>query len=208
MRIIFHKKFPFLYFKKKKKRIFPFVPDGNIGKCTYSFHDLVIGNVKETIIGSFCSIGIGVRIGNGIHPMGYLTSSPYLYSSRFKYKNADAISHEEWINDIPPVKIGHDVWIGDYAYIMNGVNVGTGAIIGAKAVVTKDVPPYAVVAGVPAKIIKKRFDDETILRLLRSEWWNLSDEIIKSLPYDDVGKCLEMIEEIRTESNDNSERER
>ena len=72
--------------------------------------------------------------------------------------------------------IGNDVWIGKRAIIKAGVKIGDGAVVGAGAVVTKDVPPYAIVAGVPAKIIKYRFDEDTIAQLLKTKWWNLSDE--------------------------------
>jgi virginiamycin A acetyltransferase len=85
--------------------------------------------------------------------------------------------------------IGNDVWIGYEAVILSGVHIGDGAIIGARAVVTKDISPYTIVGGVPAKAIRKRFDDETINALLQIQWWNWSfDEVQKSLPYIMNGK--------------------
>ena len=74
------------------------------------------------------------------------------------------------------VEIGNDVWIGEAVFINDGVKIGTGAVVGAHSVVTKDVPPYAIVAGVPAKMIRYRFDEETIQKLLESKWWEWADE--------------------------------
>ena len=178
----------------KKTRLFPFVPEiKHIGKCTYSGADIYIPNKENTVIGSFTSIGTGVSIGCGTHPIEYLSSSPYLYTKKFNYKSPNMRSHEEWIEDIAPCKIGNDVWIGDGVLIMNGITIGDGAIIGARAVVTKDVPPYAIVGGVPAKIIRYRFDEATITKLLELEWWNLPDEIIKKIPYDNIKEALNFL---------------
>lgn len=84
---------------------------------------------------------------------------------------------EAW-NNKGDIIIGNDVWIGYEAVILAGVTIGDGAIIGTRAVVTKDVPPYSIVGGVPAKSIRKRFDDETIVELLRLKWWDWSEEKI------------------------------
>ncbi|WP_054708534.1 CatB-related O-acetyltransferase [Bacillus sp. JCM 19041] len=123
----------------------------------------------HTTIGQFCSIGPGVMSGLGKHPSTFVSSSPVFYSektflgvkARFKQK----------FEEYEPVTIGHDCWIGARAILMDGIKVGNGAIIGAGAVVTKDVPPYAIVGGVPAKIIKYRFGSELQDKLEQSKWW-------------------------------------
>jgi serine acetyltransferase len=96
------------------------------------------------------------------------------------------------------VTIGNDVWTGHNVNIMSGVNVGDGAVIAAGAVVTKDVPPYAIVAGVPATIKRYRFSDKIVERLLRSKWWELELSQLSGLPFNDVERCLEAIERLQT----------
>ncbi|MBP5343787.1 MAG: CatB-related O-acetyltransferase [Alphaproteobacteria bacterium] len=171
----------------------------HIGKQSYSGNDLYVANPQETVIGSFVSIGCGVRIGHGTHPLSYVSTSPYLYLDRLEYKTNDTLSHNEW-ELLPPVHIGNDVWIGDYAWIKNGITVGDGAIVGAHSVVTRDVPPYAIVVGNPAKILKYRFLPDIIKDLLRLKWWELPDELIKTLPYDDIKSTIERLKELRHET--------
>lgn len=129
--------------------------------------------VCETDMGSFCSVASNVNIGLGNHTMSLKSTSPIFT----EIKNATGHS---WIKQsiAPPfkrVKIGNDVWIGYGALILGGVTIGDGACIGAGAIVTKDVPPYAIVGGVPAKIIKYRFSQNKIDELLKEKWWNKSD---------------------------------
>ncbi len=132
--------------------------------------------ITDAYIGNFCSIGGRCGIGGGVHPTNMVSTSPaFLKGHNILGKNFAEIQYEPSI----PVEIGNDVWIGEGACIVSGVKVGNGAVIGAHAVVTHDVEPYSVVVGVPAKEIRKRFDEETIKKLLESEWWNWPNNKLK-----------------------------
>jgi len=147
-----------------------------VGRSTY----LTNARVINARIGSFCSIGPGSIVGGlGKHPTDYLSTHPSFYS----VNNASAISFakENRFRECATTFIGNDVWIGARAIILDGVRVGTGAIIAAGAVVTKDVPPYAIVGGVPSRIIRKRFADEIIELLLEWKWWELPLDVISEL---------------------------
>jgi acetyltransferase-like isoleucine patch superfamily enzyme len=133
--------------------------------------------VQNTSIGKFCSIANDVLIGLGNHPLDLLSTSPLFY----RINNPLHISLMKTDRDIveyKPISIGNDVWIGTRSIIMDGVSIGHGAVIAANSAVTKDVPPYAVVGGVPAKIIKYRFPAEKIASIIKSKWWDLSIEKI------------------------------
>ncbi|MBR2872690.1 MAG: CatB-related O-acetyltransferase, partial [Lentisphaeria bacterium] len=96
--------------------------------------------------------------------------------------------------------IGSDVWIGLNAVIMDGVTVGNGAVIGTNAVVTKDVPPYAIVVGIPAKVLRYRFDSDTIARLEKLRWFDRDLEFIQNLPMGDIAQCLQILESTASEN--------
>lgn len=133
--------------------------------------------IASTEIGEFCSIGDRVYIGAAEHPMDWVSMSPV-----FEDTNHSGPDKRFARLELPPIKttlIGSDVWIGYGAIVKQGVKIGHGAVIGSGAVVTKDVPPYAVVGGVPARIIKYRFDDETIALLLETKWWEMNDKDIQ-----------------------------
>ncbi|MBA8818846.1 antibiotic acetyltransferase [Ochrobactrum sp. P6BS-III] len=123
-------------------------------------------------IGKFCSIAANVRINALEHPMERLTTHKLSYrpNEYFRYLGVDGEFRAR--RQAKRVVIGNDVWIGHGAVITPGVTVGHGAVIGANAVVTRDVAPYTVVGGVPAKLIRKRFDDAIIERLLKLNWWD------------------------------------
>ena len=127
-------------------------------------------DVDKLIIGSFCSIGTGVSFimaGNQGHRHNWISSFPFFYMSEVEIFK-DSVNGYESAGD---TIVGNDVWIGAEAMIMGGVKIGDGAVIGSRALVTKDVAPYAIVGGNPAKEIKKRFCEEHIKMLLEIKWW-------------------------------------
>lgn len=163
---------------------------------------MAIGNIH---IGRFCSISSNVTIGlekNG-HPTNWLSSSPAQYSKSHlcKHRTSPTLSYQPKLS---ATIIQSDVWIGNRATVMNGVQVGVGAIIAAGSIVTKSVPPYAIVAGIPAELVKYRFNHEVIQRLLDSHWWNLHPEYLADLPFSDIGQCLSLLESNEQQSKKSS----
>lgn len=135
-------------------------------------------SVNNATIGRFCSIGSGAHVSLGLHPTDFVSTHPAFYS---KSSRATAsFATKDHVSESKPITIGHDVWVGANALIMDGLTIGTGAIIAAGAVVTADVAPYNIVGGVPAKQIGERFDAETVERLLNSEWWTRDLDWIRS----------------------------
>lgn len=179
-----------------------------IGRYTYGYEGLLEYYPLATSIGRYCSINSTAKIWNN-HSLDCISTHPFLDHPLFmkwdEYLEQKKII-EKWGNhrenhpyenselrNNKPVVIGNDVWIGANVIILPGVHIGDGAVLAAGAIVTKDVEPYAIVGGNPAKLIRKRFDDATIERLLDIQWWNWSDEKIKSnleLFYHIDGFCL------------------
>ena len=155
--------------------------------------------IKNTVIGRYTCIANEVMTVVGNHPVSFVSVHPAFYSialkqsyvKKSKFEDFNYLDSDKRIS----VEIGNDVWIGARATILEGVTIGEGAVIAAGAVVTKDVPPYAIVGGVPAKIIKYRFDEETIQKLLKLKWWEKDQEWIKihADDFDDVEKLLSNI---------------
>ena len=135
-------------------------------------------NHDKLQIGKFCSIACGAKFlfNSANHTLSSLSTYPFpLFFEEWGLEKKDVTN--AWDNK-GDIVIGNDVWIGYEAVVLAGVTIGDGAIIGTRAVVTKNVPPYTIVGGVPAKPIKKRFSEETISALLEIQWWNWSKERI------------------------------
>lgn len=152
---------------------------GSFSKITYSKMGAMsyIGDytvVINSIIGKFTSISWGVTIGPEEHDFNRVTNHSFLYST----KSFQLVKEKMYSPFVKECVIGNDVWIGCNSTILRGVTIGDGAVIGANSLVNKDVPPYAVVVGSPAKIIKYRFSKEIIQALLKIKWWDYPLEII------------------------------
>jgi len=143
---------------------------------------------QGTVIGKFCSIGNLCTLGAQPHPMKALSSFPFQRVFQVR---------KEW--QTLGTKIGNDVWIGSNVVVLAGVTIGDGAVIGAGAVVTKDVEPYAVMAGNPARLLRYRFPPEIVDELLEYRWWDLPIGTIETiLPYDDIEQSLDVLRVIRS----------
>jgi acetyltransferase-like isoleucine patch superfamily enzyme len=149
-----------------------------IGKHSYVTYNSIIYYCD---IGNYCSIGPNVVIGYGDHPTNLLTTSPRVYYNHQIFSDNEVDTFTE--NNFKRVTIKNDVWIGANVFIKNGVTIGNGAIIAAGAVVLSDVGDYEIVGGIPAKLIRKRFDDEVIPLLLRLNWWQSSIEELKPIKH-------------------------
>ena len=167
-----------------RKKNIPYTKDilrGNcfqIGEYTYGKPEVLAQSQGATLkIGKFCSIAGGVKIILGDnHRMDWATTFPF---PAFSSEWPEVADNKEYWFTKGDVIIGNDVWIGEDVLILSGVTVGDGAVIGARSVVAKDVDPYAVVVGNPARMKKKRFSDEIIAQLLVLAWWNWPKEKIK-----------------------------
>ena len=155
--------------------------------------------LPEVEIGRYCSLGKQLEVGVDNHPMDWLSSSTFQYGIKVHFPHCghecNQLERENQLSS--KTIIGNDVWIGSSAIIRRGIKIGDGAVIGAGAVVVKDVPPYAVVGGVPAKILKYRFDEETIDALLDLKWWTLMPKDMKDVQFDDIAQAIKQIKQIK-----------
>lgn len=146
-----------------------------IGNNNYFSFRVMCGNAK---IGNYCSFGPDVKIGQSQHSIEYYTTSQKISSKTIGYSLVKE-----------PTLIGNDVWIGANAVVMQNVKIGNGVVIGANAVVTKDIPDYAIAVGAPARVIKYRFSDSIIRKLIDSHWWDYdiagACDILKNFEYEE-----------------------
>jgi acetyltransferase-like isoleucine patch superfamily enzyme len=147
----------------------------DIGRYTYLGSSC---HFERTEIGAFTSIGSQVICGRGTHPLNFISTYPGFYTD--KAQGAEFLGASQTFLDAPRTFIGSDVWIGDRAIIIGGIEVGHGAVIAAGAVVTRDVPAFAIVGGVPAKVIKYRFPESLIRDIVASKWWDASVDQIRA----------------------------
>jgi acetyltransferase-like isoleucine patch superfamily enzyme len=172
-------------------------PDVRVGKYSGMNESTFIARAT---MGAFCAIGARTAINPFNHPIDWLSIHEFQYHPNSydwvdEYKTMDRLTRTP--DMFKTVTIGNDVWMGHNVNVMSGINVGDGAVIAAGAVVTKDVPPYAVVAGVPASVKRFRFSETIIARLLRSNWWNLELSQLSGLPFKDIERCLDAIERMQ-----------
>jgi len=144
-----------------------FVKDSRIGRGTY----IAGGRVQSCDIGSFCSIGPRTRIGGlGRHPTDWISTHPVFFSPLAQA--GLTFCDRPYFDELVRVRVGNDVWIGAGALVLDGVSIGDGAIVAAGAVVVRDVEPYSIVGGIPARVIRQRFCSESIECLQALCWWN------------------------------------
>lgn len=149
------------------------VSNSTMGDYSYAVENT---QIAYAMIGKFANIASHVRIYASKHPMELASLHHFTYRSSWYFDDAeDNRDFFDW-RASHPIAIGHDTWIGHGAVIMPGVTIGNGAVIGSNAVVTKDIPPYAIAVGVPARVVRMRFDDKTAVRFEKLAWWNWPHE--------------------------------
>lgn len=165
---------------KHTKVAAPFFMHGvKLGDYSYIANN---SSVSNCVIGKFCSIGPNFCCGLGIHPTNGISTAPMFYS--MAKQNGMTLSQESKIAESKQTVIGNDVFIGANVTVLDGVRISDGAVVGAGAVVVDDISPYAIAVGVPAKVVKYRFDEKTIEALLDKQWWNGTEEELKKVALD------------------------
>lgn len=185
-------------------------PEFDLKIGAYSY--VVSGYACAVSIERYCSIGEDVQIGRQDHPLNWISTSPFQYLKEKMFDVGDNfLESKEYHNYVarPPFGgpstfkrtfIGNDVWIGHGAYIRSGVSIGDGAVVGAQAVVTRDVAPYAVVVGNPARVVKFRVPEDLIAEFLRIRWWRFAPWQLGEVPFHDPHGALAGLDRIASSS--------
>lgn len=169
-----------------------------------AFCNLSGGSINNLRAGRYCSVASGVVIGPHEHPTDWLTTSRIAYypevndwDELMAGEAAQSLRDRKpaFHDSCPVTTLGPDVWVGQGAFLKAGVTVGAGAIIGARATVLRDVPPYAIMVGTPARVLRLRFPSATVERLLASEWWRYSLYDLFDAPFDDIDRALDVVED-------------
>ena len=160
------------------------------------------GRILQATIGRYCSIAEHVALGIREHPTDRVSTHPFTYNESFwefaAYQHIVGQDNLLPNSEVARTEIGHDVWIGRMATVKSGVKIGHGAVVGAHAVVTHDVAPYDIVAGVPARMIRKRFNDKTIADLLALGWWDYDVALVRDKAgYCDVDRFIDVLSRMR-----------
>ncbi len=171
--------------------------DSEVGRFSYFNHNSTV--FRGVKIGRYCSIGKNCQIGVYEHPLDWITTSPITYNMGLHFPDYYGQFKNLKIKRSGPAFIGNDVWMGSNVIVKRGVTIGDGAVIAGGAMVTKDVPPYAIFGGMPAKLIRYRFDHETILSLIKSKWWDLPVDKLKNIDFSNIEKALVELNKINEE---------
>jgi len=169
-----------------------------IGKYTFINKNVII--YKNVEIGKYCSLGRNCEIGLSSHPTNFLSTHLFQVKDNelfIRSEGNNKLLKQDWIKH-RKVSIGSDVWIGAKVSIMNGISIGHGTIVGANSLVTKDVEPYSIIAGSPAKFIRKRFSDKIINELLLLKWWELDIKDLGDINFSNINECIDKLSLFRS----------
>ncbi len=186
---------------------------------TRIFHDFSFGAFSyvsggflyHTHVGRYCSLSNGLHIGQGNHPVDWLSTHPFQYQNLKFHVGDQFIDRELYEEDVEATRpdlregvpkpksthIGNDVWLGHGVVAMNDIRIGDGCVIGSSSVVTKNMEPYSIAVGNPARVIRKRFDDAVIERLLELKWWNFAPWQLRHIDFNKIDTAISQIEEMR-----------
>lgn len=170
----------------------------SLGAFSYTAH--ATHDTLKIHAGRYCSIARGVNVVSGNHPVSAVSTNPFFYG-RYHSKHlpevVNRLDNPHFVRDLGLVEVEHDVWIGGYCVLKGGIRIGTGSIIAAGSVVVKDVPPYTIMGGNPAKPIRPRFDEDMTRMLLESAWWTVDPQMLRDLPMFDIPVFCRSLMELR-----------